>query len=829
MAMFLAVFSCSNEPELLEQHPNEWMTLNRMYPHSEMDYQAIQKAREQAFVQINSTIEARQNQPEWTLLGPENIGGRITDLAISPDNDQHIYAACSVGGLFKSTDQGSTWNNVTDGFDVELSVGNMAIAPSNGSRIYLGTGEANGSATSGAFFGNGVFRSDDAGESWTAIGLESSGHIGRIVVDPTDQDRLFVAATGALYGKNEERGLYRSLNGGDTWDQVLYINDSTAVIDVAMNPNNPDILFAATWERIRYPWIRDYGGTSSGVYRSLDGGDTWEKMINGLPESDSETGRIGLAIAESDPDVVYASFTTNSITNVFDGLYKSEDNGANWFEISLGQIDNVNSSFGWFFGNLRVHPEDPNDVFVLGQKLYRGNFAQLDYEQITQMHVDHHALEISRNNPDFMIAGNDGGVYYSNDGGQNWFHYKNLPITQFYNIEVDESNTEIVLGGTQDNNTILTQTGSADDWYPILGGDGFHVNVDPDEGNIVYAEYQFGNLFKSVEGGANMEYALFGVDQNDRTNWNTPVVLSPYDNDVVYYGSNRLYRSNQAEVWLLMSPDLTNGLHPSGASSYGTITAIAPSYNSMDVVYTGSDDGRVHVTMDGGNNWTPIDADLPERYVSQIAVHPDRDSTVLVVFSGFAYEDYTPHVFVSEDAGHSWTDISWNLPDIPLNDIVYWPGVDAWVVSSDMGVWVNYDYWLKNWEVLGTGLPASVISDLRIHEPSNTLYAGTFGRSIFSLDLTEVSPDTATNNLALVNEVAIHVYPNPVSNILNVELDSPFKRLTIFNQLGQKMEEYYPNSWGLNSQLDVSNLDTGWYIIDFEFDAGSVRKKILKQ
>ena len=615
-SILLLLSACSDKsrsfPEMEEGlYPNEWIMSQRMYPHNEVDYKSVQLARADALHEINTTLNSRTEDVEWELVGPKNIGGRVTDLAISPENDDHIYIGTAVGGVFRTTDRGENWESITDGFDIEPSIGNIAIAESDASRIYLGTGEANGSATSGAFFGNGIFRSSDYGDNWEYIGLENCGHIGRIVVDPTDANRLFVAATGTLYGKNNERGIYRSSDGGANWEQVLFVSDSTALIDVAMNPVNPNILFAAAWERTRFPWIRDYGGVTSGVYRSLDGGDTWTKLGNGLPVSDEDTGRIGLAISTSNPNSIYASYTTNSITNVFDGLYKSEDNGENWIEITLGQIDNVNYTFGWYFGNVRVHPEDENDVFVLGQRLYRGDFTVGAYQEITQMHVDHHALEISKNNPDFMVEGNDGGLYLSEDGGSNWTHLENLPITQFYNIEVDESDANIVLGGTQDNNTILTKTGSDNDWYPILGGDGFHVNVDPDENNIIYAEYQFGNLFKSVDGGDNMSYALNGVAAEDRTNWNTPVVLSPFNNNMVYYGSNKLYISEYADNWTVISDDLTNGEHPSGAGSYGTLTAIAPSYQNLETVYVGSDDGRVHVTFDGGLNWTAIDEDQP--------------------------------------------------------------------------------------------------------------------------------------------------------------------------------------------------------------------------
>jgi photosystem II stability/assembly factor-like uncharacterized protein len=837
IVLICSILSCEESGRSFEEmeeglYPNEWLISQRMYPHSEIDYKSVKEARAIAQQLYLENENSRTENVEWELIGPHNIGGRITDIAISPENDDHFFIGTAVGGVFRTLDRGKSWVNVTDDFEIEPSVGNLAIAPSNASRIYLGTGEANGSATSGAFFGNGVFRSTDNGDTWESIGLTNSGHIGRIVVDPTDENRVFVAATGTLYSKNNERGIYRTTDGGANWEQVLFVSDSTALIDVAINPENPDILFAASWERIRYPWIRDYGGETSGVYRSLDGGDTWVKLNNnGLPVSNEDTGRIGLAISESNPNSIYASYTDNKVTNVFDGLYKSEDNGENWTEVTLGQIDNVNSSFGWYFGNIRVNPEDENDVFVMGQRLYRGNFPLQSYEQITEMHVDHHALEFSKLNPDFIVEGNDGGLYLSEDGGGTWEHLTNLPITQFYNIEVDETDENIVLGGTQDNNTILTKTGSNLDWYPILGGDGFHVNVDPDENNIIYAEYQFGNLFKSVDGGDNMTYALDGVSGADRNNWNTPVVLSPFDNNIVYYGSNRLYVSEYAENWSHISGDLTNGLHPTGSSAYGTLTAIAPSYNNLETVYTGSDDGRVYVTFNGGLDWNSIDESLPNRYVSQVAIHPEDDLTAFVLFSGFAYLDYASHIFVTHDGGESWTDISWNLPDIPLNDIVYHPELDAWIVSADMGIWINFDYMEKDWEPLGSSLPPTIIADLKYHQPSDNLYAGTFGRSIFKLDMSEIEADTTTVSTNDLKSLEIEIFPNPVSDYLMIDLaasnEGPLN-WTIMTKDGKYIQSGLLEGEGSN-RINTSELSAGGYILQLRTEETLTTKKFIIQ
>jgi len=310
------------------------------------------------------------------------------------------------------------------------------------------------------------------------------------------------------------------------------------------------------------------------------------------------------------------------------------------------------------------------------------------------MHVDHHAMEYSKNNNNFILAGNDGGAYISENGGNSWTHFNNLPITQFYNIEVDFQQPERLYGGTQDNNTIRTLTGSNDDWSSIWGGDGFHVNVDPNDNNFVYAESQFGGLGRSTNGGTSFQGATDGIDFNDRRNWNTPVVLSPFDSEIVFYGSNKLYTSDKAVFWTVISPDLTDGQHPSGSLSYGTLTAIAPSYLNLDTVYVGSDDGNVNVTFNGGNTWENITNGLPDRYITSIAISHNDDQIAYITFSGFSVLDYTPHIFKTEDGGQNWSDISSNLPSIPVNDIILF--TNSIFVATDLNVWhLKAIYWIR--------------------------------------------------------------------------------------------------------------------------------------
>ncbi len=822
------LISCSENTEPtaqgpdVETYPNEWMYLQRAYPDNLINAKAMDAAVEQ--YQEALVNKAATGTDLWTLKGPLNTGGRITDAAISPDSDDIMYITTAVGGVFKTVDGGANWTPI---FDVigKPSIGSIAIAPSDASRVYVGTGEANASATSGAFFGDGIYRSSDSGDNWESIGPENTDHIGRIVVDPSNPDRIFAAATGKLYGYNSERGIYRSLNAGDTWEKVLFVTDSTAAIDVAMNPVNTDILYAAMWERTRKPWQRDYAGVTSGIHRSTDGGDTWELLSNGLPATSTETGRIGLSISASDPNVIYASYTTNPITNNFDGLYKSEDAGDTWSLVALDDISFINASFGWYFGNLRVSPTDPDQVYVLGQRLFRTNNSGADWNEVFGMHVDHHAMAFSTSNPNFILAGNDGGAYTSSDGGNTWNKFLNLPITQFYNIEVDFTDPTRLYGGTQDNNTIRTLTDGDSDWTPIWGGDGFHCNVDPNNNLLVYAESQFGGLGRSTDGGFTFVSATAGISPSDRRNWNTPVVLSPFDSNKVYYGANRLYISDNAVSWSPISPDLTDGEHPSGAFSYGTLTAIAPSYNNLDVIYTGSDDGNVYITTDGGANWELINDGLPNRYVTAIAIDPDDDMTAYVTFSGFSLLDYDPHVFKTTDGGQNWTNISSNLPSIPTNEIVIYNEANVLFVGTDAGVWYSQNDG-ASWEVLGTNLPPTIIRDLKLHVPTSRLFVGTFGRSMYSYDLDQLvlsSPDEAL-------EAQVILYPNPASTAVELRLPSSAKvQGQIYDLNGRVVKSFEQLPQNGIVQVGIDDVQVGQYIVKLQQDGKTASKQLLVQ
>ncbi len=550
--------------------------------------------------------------------------------------------------------------------------------------------------------------------------------------------------------------------------------------------------------------------------------------MNGLPAPDAQTGRIGLAISQSNPATVYARYTTNEITNTFNGLYRSNDNGTTWSLVTLSELAGIDANFGWYFGNIRVSPTDPNEVFVLGQGISRTTNGGASWQPINGMHVDHHALEYSTTNPNFLLAGNDGGAYTSQDGGTSWTKFTNLPITQFYNIEVDYLQPNGVYGGTQDNNTIRTLTAGTNDWNAIWGGDGFHVNVDPVDNNFIYVESQFGNLGRSTDGGASFSSATAGISGSDRNNWNTPVVLSPFNSEKVYYGTNRLYISDRAVFWNAISPDLTNGQHPSGSLSYGTLTAIAPSYNNLDVVYTGSDDGNVHVTTNGGASWTNVSGGLPDRYVTAIAISPSDDATAYVTFSGFSLLDYTPHIFKTTDAGQNWTDISGNLPSIPVNDILLTQDEQLLFAATDTNVWYSSNDG-ASWDILGNDLPITVIRDLKLHEPTNMLYAGTFGRSIHQYDLSNIVLDVSEE---VLSENNISLYPNPARGRFTVSHTLTSEgTVTLYDLRGKLIEVLFEGTFSSPEPLSFSTegISEGIYFVTIISDGRAITKKLIIQ
>ena len=424
-------------------------------------------------------IALREQSAAWEFGGPVNLGGRISAVAMHASEAATIYIGAASGGIFKSENSGFSWEPVFDDA-MSLSIGDVEIAPSDPDVLYVGTGESNAGGGSLAYDGFGVYRSGDAGSTWDYIGLEESGSIGRVVIHPSDPDIVYVAAMGRLFSNNTERGVFKSTDGGQTWEKVLFKTDSTGAIDLVMHPQDPDILYAALWERVRKPDRRNYGGPSGGIFKTTDGGSTWTELSNGLPSPSPYVGRIGIDISKSDPDVLYAIYADN--IGYFEGVYKTTDGGNSWFQTNDGELSNMYSSFGWWFGRIYIDPTNPDIVYPIGLDLYKTSNGGNSYSNISEsVHVDQHDIVAHPSDNESLVLGNDGGIYLSGNGGISWTHLENLPVMQFYTCEVDEQHPERLYGGAQDMGTNRTLTGALDDWHSIFGGDGFYVLVDPND------------------------------------------------------------------------------------------------------------------------------------------------------------------------------------------------------------------------------------------------------------------------------------------------------------------------------------------------------------
>ena len=766
-----------NHKDLLA--PNDWLYQQRSYPYTSVNHEAISKSVKQ-YQRISKENKRESSNRKWEFAGATNIGGRISDIEMQDNNLQMIYAGTATGGIFRSNNQGETWEPIFD--DVQsLTIGDLQIAPSDTSIIYVGTGEPNAGGGSVTFDGNGIYKTTDAGKTWENIGLKNVGSVGRLTIHPTNPNIVYVAAMGYLFEKSVERGVYKTTDGGKSWEKVMFIADNTGAIDLVIDPINPTVVYAAFWQRERTPTSRKYGGNNCKIYKTIDSGENWTELTNGLPTSNK--GRIGLSICRDVPNTLYAIYADES--GDFKGIYKTENAGLNWTKVNDSGLSNSFASYGWWFGRIQVSPTNPDLVFLIGFNLYRSENGGDSWQYVSSgVHVDHHSAYIHPLNNNLVVNGNDGGVYISKNKGTDWQKSNTLPITQFYTSEVDYQFPNRLYGGTQDNGTNRTTTGSIDDWRRIGGGDGFVVRVDPVDNKYVYAESQYGALSRSTNGGRNFSRATSGI--SGRKNWNTPYVFDPQNSKTLFYGSNRIYKStDRAVTWNMISPFLTNL----------TITSISVSPIESDIIWVGTEDGRIWYTKDGGENWQEIDENLPNRWVTRVIADPNNIQNVYITFSGYRWNEYIPHVnkLKAQSSGFTTEDLSSNLPEAPVNDLII-NSIDPSVlyVGTDQGVFVSYNDGAA-WEVLGSGLPTVSVLDLTFHEPTQTLVAATYGRSMYKIDVRDdVVASTNLDDDTRISEMT--VYPNPVNSNSVVRLNLPTEErgsIVIHNQKGEVVKILY--------------------------------------
>jgi len=806
-------------PKLL---PGEWMSSQRMYPYSEIKmavYQAeMQKA--QKLVQ-----KSKSRSYEWELVGPTNIGGRITDLEIPTNQSDVIYVGAASGGIFKTLDAGGSWEQIFYNVPT-ISIGDLVIDPQNSDIIYAGTGEANSSSYS--FLGSGVYKSTDAGASWNFSGLENSAYIGRMIVDHANSERIYAAACGNLFTPSDDRGIYRSDDGGNNWEQVLFVTDTTAAIDLVQDPVNPDVLYAAFWERSRGLEYRHSFGKSTGIYKTTDGGDTWEELTEGLPLADDDKGRLGLTISISNPEVLYAYYDMpDQETRVF----KTSNSGDSWQRIDGNQLNGMGSSFAWYFGQVRVHPEDENKVFVLGQYSYRTNNAGGSWNDINNsgIHVDHHAMFFDLNSGKTYM-GNDGGLYYTLNDGSSWTKINNLPITQFYAYDVSETDQNFQVGGAQDNNSVHTITGSLDDWEAHLGGDGMYNRINQQNNSIAYAEYQWGALHVSHNANTNNPYYDYIASDmsGDRNNWSAPIELTPGQNEIAYFGTHRVWRStDNGSNWTAISSDLTKG----GENSFHTLTCLAISSLNTNYVMAGAADGSIHITTDVGMNWQDISEGLPNRWITDVVFDPQDENTIYATVSGFRWDEELAHVYKSIDLGANWVSISGNLPELPVNQLVVDPqDSDELIVGTDAGIFMSVDGG-DNWENINGNIPMVPVVELRLIPTTKDLYAATYGVSTFKINLIDVNVGIS-EQVKPNNTFDIKWMKSTAGNfvVINNDLVQDFS-MNVYNASGQLiMQKEYQNMLKGKHQIaiDKNSLKaSSFVVVEFVGEYTSESLKII--
>jgi len=759
-------------------------------------------------------------------IGPSVMSGRVSDIEVNPNNPNEFYVAYASGGLWHTKNNGNTFEPIFDNADTQ-NIGDFDVNWES-NVIVVGTGENNSSRSS--YAGIGILRSFDNGRNWENIGLKDSHHIGKVKINPKDPNEIIVGVIGHLYSKNVQRGIFKTKDGGNSWIKTLYINDETGIIDLDVDPNNYNIQLASSWERERKPWDFKGNGQNSGVYKSIDSGDTWELIStenSGFPNGEG-VGRIGVAVY--DKNTIYAivdnqfrrekkennesneldkdyfekitkkdfnnldeeqlntflrsngfprKYNAETVKELVDSnkimpidlklyledantvmfetpiigaeVYRSDDGGMTWIKKNEYYLDYLYNTYGYYFGRIHVSPVNKDHIYVYGVPFIKSTDGGVTYESIDyeNVHVDHHDLWINPKDPNHLINGNDGGVNISYDNGTNWIKLNQPSVGQFYAINVDYQEPYNVYGGLQDNGVWMAKNSSKEslrwhstghnNWTEIMGGDGMQIQIDNRNSDIIYTGYQFGTYFRINNETGETKYIkpIHDLGENKlRFNWQTPILLSTHNQDIVYLGSNKLHTSlDKGDNWISKSMDLTKGIKK-GNVPYGTLTSIDESIFKFGKIVTGSDDGLVYLTNDSGNSWKNISKGLPENlWVSRVIFSKHKENRIYVSLNGYRYDDFNSYVYMSDDSGNNWTPIHEKIPDSPVNVIKEDPKFENILyLGTDNGTYISIDQG-KVWHPFVNGLNKVAVHDLVIQTKKDDLILGTHGRSIYKTNL----------------------------------------------------------------------------------------------
>jgi photosystem II stability/assembly factor-like uncharacterized protein len=715
----------------------------------------------------------------WRPVGPVKIGARVEAIAIPPGNTGTIYAGVGSGNLWKTVNNGLTWKPIFERQSA-FAIGDIAVSPSRPEVVWVGTGEAQPRYAGYAYPGTGVFKSIDAGESWQPMGLGETHHVGKVLIHPTNPDIVYVAALGRQWTSNRERGVFRTTDGGGRWDQVLFVNDSTGAVDLAMDPTDPRTLYAWAWQI--------EAGSGSGLFKSTDAGTTWRRITDGLPAG--PLGRASIEVAPGSPAVLYLFLDDRSPSLVKDrpyvggAVYRSNDRGEHWRKVNTDDVYEVFGTFGWKFTDVRVDPRNADHVYIMGNHGFESFDGGATFRPIGDrilrlhdtdgraLHLDHHELVIDPSNPDRLLLGNDGGLFMSYDAGRSWLHLNNIPVTQMYFVSTDNKQPYRIFAGTQDDAAIYgPSTASLDDavpdpWRSVYldrwtGGDSYVTLLDPTDDRLVYYEHQNGAMMRMDITGAsvlsggpssvNIRPRLPRGSPPLRFSWYTPFFISPHNPRTLYAGGNRVLKTtDRGATWTAVSGALGD---PAGAdrsvAPTGALTMLMESPRVAGMLAGGTEAGRVWLTTNDGANWRRIDTGLPRKWVSRVILSAHNSATLYVSFTGFREDDTRPYVYASNDTGRSWRSIAANLPSYAVNVIKEDP-LDANVlyVGTDLGVYVSRDRG-AHWESLNATLPSTPVQDLTIQSRERELVIGTHGRGAWILDIAPIRDRAAADSTPL--------------------------------------------------------------------------------
>ncbi|NOT37687.1 MAG: T9SS type A sorting domain-containing protein [Saprospiraceae bacterium] len=828
--LLLSIISSCNKKVEINSIPHDSFQWDKYaYPSEENIKHQIKLLQQ---VKRQAQLRSPSNPFDFEMIehGPGNIGGRISALAVHPVNVNIIYAGFSVGGLYKTVDGGISWVPI---FDNELtnSIGSIAIDPVNPEILYVGTGDPDINGNS--YIGNGMYKSTNGGASWTQIGLSEVRIINEILFDPVNSRTLYVGAMGNPFEPSAHRGVYKSTDAGQTWTKILFIADNAGVTDMDIDPTNPKIIYAASFQRVRTTTQSIAQGPLSKIYKSIDGGLNWNIAMEGITVT--EFSRISIALAPSSPNIIYARCVRNdkicSATAAYnmEGLYKSTDGASNWTKVNVGtelECDYM-GGFGWYFGHIAVHPKNPNEIYLMGVYTFFSKNGGLNWEFLdsntpeTNIHVDHHIMIFDRNSN--ILLGTDGGLYKMNSATQQWTDIENIATTQFYRLAYNPNEPNKYYGGAQDNGTCAGNKGLFNEWERIFGGDGFQTAFHSKYPDYIWCEYQNGNLHKFDT--SRFEFVRFKKGITGTSNWDTPYFISKHNEDTMYFGSNKIFvnASPHIDDWKEFSPDLTTaGPFPNLGTP--TISCIAESPLVPGLLISGTTNGNLWIRNPKTEVWTKVNSNLPNGYVTSVRASESDPNTFYVSFSNYRRNDFTAYLFVTRNGGTDWNSIaSGVLNEQPINDFIVLPKMQDKVIftASLTGVYGTLDAGV-NWHRVGNNIPYIPVNSILYNPILKEIAVGTFSRSLWSFNASTI---TATKNTKLSSEIQIN---NPVQSILKIEnIDITFNKVNIINQNGEVLfsKNIYNNS---EVEIDVSGLASSIYFLQIFGDNNYKTLKFVK-